>query len=423
MFMRVPQLQGGILHPGPVERDVEAAALAPSQSTPHSSRRLTYVKTLATRWKEKIGLFFLFVLAIVGLVGNLLTPRLLVENRFLRHRILLAGHPVIGACTQIREAVPFFIGEDGVIPLTLERSWTLRFRESIVLEKLANLSHLIPSEVYCICLGDLGVGIDKRMRRASSVHGLKMLLEWPVLALSAPRTEVESGRVVLIPDFEAMEGHKRLFDQVDHAKAPAFRERLSRIHWRGSTTGLHYATVEDFRRSTRVRFMDYVNEHEEVRRVSDVGFTAYVQFATPELKATFASRYPLVPGKSVSEAVKNKYLLDLDGNANAYSRLAWSLYSGSLVLKVRSEFMQWFYPKLKDGVNYLSINEDFSNLKERFDWAEANPDLAETITRNARELVKEVFSSEAIDAAIVEAFRKAADSSRMLRINEGRHPG
>jgi len=411
------KVNDGIAPPSPAERDLEAAARqsAPNDTSPQR-------ESLTKSWKERIGLCLLFLLAVAGLVGNLLIPSLLVEKRFLRQRILLAGHPAIEACKQVSEALPFFIGEDGIIPLTSERSWAIHIRENIVLERLARLLHLIPSEIYCISLGDLGGGVDERPRRASE-HGTNLGVKWPVLALSAPRTEVESGRVVLFPDFEAMRGYNYYFEQVDQANMPAFRERLSRIHWRGSTTGGSYATVDDFRRSTRVRFIDYVNEHEEIKRISDVGFTAYVQFATPEIEATFARRYPLAPGIGVSRAVENKYLMDLDGNANAYSRLAWSLYSGSLVLKVRSEFMQWFYPKLKDGVNYLSINEDFSNLKERFDWAEANPDLAETITRNARELVKEVFSSEAIDAAIVEAFRKAANSSRLLRTSEyGRAP-
>ena len=103
-----------------------------------------------------------------------------------------------------------------------------------------------------------------------------------------------------------------------------------------------------------------------------------------------------------------KYLLDVDGHANTYSRCRWILLSNSVLLKVGSSYSQWYYRAMKPWVHYVPVREDLSDLQEALDRCIANDDLAYEIANRGRTLGSEIFSSHAVENYIVQLLREYA---------------
>lgn len=51
-----------------------------------------------------------------------------------------------------------------------------------------------------------------------------------------------------------------------------------------------------------------------------------------------------------------KYLISLDGTQAAWGRVAWILFSNSLLIKDDSTKEQWFYPLFKDKENVMMVD-------------------------------------------------------------------
>jgi hypothetical protein len=92
-----------------------------------------------------------------------------------------------------------------------------------------------------------------------------------------------------------------------------------------------------------------------------------------------------------ADMIKYKYLLDIDGNASTWDATAWKLNSGSVILKVDSEWNQWFYDLYKPWTHYVPVKDDFSNLQEQYAWCEQNQDECRKMIKNCKELFQQAY--------------------------------
>jgi hypothetical protein len=253
-------------------------------------------------------------------------------------------------------------------------------RLKIVLSTLKKLTlsvrHKLPKGDYIISLHD----------------GIRSKYPWPVLAFASTEELINDGHVVLIPDPESLSGYSSIFREADKGSYNApWSNKISKVFWRGSATGAGPEN-NDLNGTARLRLLNYANKYD----FTDVGFTFYTLQHNPNFKELLASTHSLVPRVSIAESIKYKYLIDVDGNSCTYSRMAWILYSNSILMKHASSYKQWYYDKMLPNVHYLPISEDFSNLKEQYLWAEDNPDKAQAIAENGRIFAKRVFNDKSI---------------------------
>ena len=98
---------------------------------------------------------------------------------------------------------------------------------------------------------------------------------------------------------------------------------------------------------------------------------------------------------NLEEQSKQKYIIHIDGNVNAY-RLLTSFSTGSLVLRVKSNYTSWFehliepfdYQKRREEDDpikghYIWINDDLSNFEEVVRWCLRNDKICEQIALNS----------------------------------------
>jgi len=91
-----------------------------------------------------------------------------------------------------------------------------------------------------------------------------------------------------------------------------------------------------------------------------------------------------------------RYILHVDGNVNAY-RLLNTMTTGSLVLRVTSDYTSWAERYLQAGVHYLAVERDLSNLDTLLAYCEKNQDKCKEIAENARVLARKMLTREFIE--------------------------
>jgi len=200
------------------------------------------------------------------------------------------------------------------------------------------------------------------------------------------------GNFVLMPDFKALCGYKKLRQQILDAN-PKFDwiKKKEQAFWRGSTTSGFFENNnwDQFCRGKLV--LASLSQPKQL----DARFTSVVQ-STPEVPALMKKKGMI--GKCVEKAdhLNYKYLVDVDGNSCTYERCFWLLLSNSLVLKQITPNVQWYYGGLKPYIHYLPLKEDLSDLFEKIAWAKAHDEEAKAMARESTEFVKENLSAESI---------------------------
>lgn len=91
------------------------------------------------------------------------------------------------------------------------------------------------------------------------------------------------------------------------------------------------------------------------------------------------------------DLVKFKYILDIDGMAATWDATAWKMNSGSVLFKTDSCWKQWFYDDFEPWKNYIPIRDDFSDIDEKFEWCESNPEECQKIIENNLNLFQKVY--------------------------------
>jgi hypothetical protein len=71
---------------------------------------------------------------------------------------------------------------------------------------------------------------------------------------------------------------------------------------------------------------------------------------------------------TLKEQSRFKYIVHIDGNVNAY-RLLTTMKTGSVILRVVSEYTSWADKYLKPDVHYVGVRADLTDLEERLNGA------------------------------------------------------
>ncbi|EJN3800955.1 glycosyl transferase family 90 [Vibrio alginolyticus] len=92
---------------------------------------------------------------------------------------------------------------------------------------------------------------------------------------------------------------------------------------------------------------------------------------------------------SIEEQLQYKFLLCIEGNDVA-TNLKWAMSSNSLVIMSKPKYETWFMEgKLKAGVHYVEVKDDYSDLPEKMDYYLANEQEALAIIENAHQWVEQ----------------------------------
>ena len=100
----------------------------------------------------------------------------------------------------------------------------------------------------------------------------------------------------------------------------------------------------------------------------------------------------------IFDTIQYKYLISVDGMGSAWGRVPWILKSNSVLLKHKSNKVQWFYNDLKEGVHYkeIPLNLFDDGLLKLVDYLRVHDDEAKQIADNGTKFFNAHFSLESL---------------------------
>lgn len=110
---------------------------------------------------------------------------------------------------------------------------------------------------------------------------------------------------------------------------------------------------------------------------------------------------------SLDELSQYKYHIDLGGGGGTtWSGTLEKLALPGLLFHHVTPMKDYFHDDLKAWEHYIPVKEDLSDLKEKFDWAEANQEEARRIAQRSTEWVKVSFGEEGFESTFSKFYRE-----------------
>jgi hypothetical protein len=206
--------------------------------------------------------------------------------------------------------------------------------------------------------------------------GLNSKEDIPVFAMC----KMDSDRIILLPDYEALGTRFQVLKGVDITKIKfPWEEKMSQLIWRGSTAQLFVRILE--RHLPRLSRLKLCELSEMYPELIDAKYTIFTQGGE---KIPYLKKFQ---GDTISfkDQMYYKYHILIDGNVCPYTKSGWKFFTNSLIFKPHSKWVQWYYGDLKPYVHYVPVKEDLSDLVEKLHWAQGNDAEAKKIATNCRE--------------------------------------
>lgn len=120
-----------------------------------------------------------------------------------------------------------------------------------------------------------------------------------------------------------------------------------------------------------------------------------------------------------------KYQIDLGGGGGTtWTGTMQKLSMPGLLFHHLTPTKDYFHDWMQPWIHYVPVAEDLHDLREKFDWAEANPQAAKMISANASEMMRHLGTPEGLDEiyqqAIAEPVRRMIEAYLPVSIS---HPG
>jgi hypothetical protein len=103
----------------------------------------------------------------------------------------------------------------------------------------------------------------------------------------------------------------------------------------------------------------------------------------------------------ITDQSKYKYIINVDGNVAAF-RLLKSMLTGSLILRVKSEYTIWADHLLQEGKHYVSVASDLSDLNSVLDWCDQNDSKCKKIAEQGKRFAEKVLTKEFLQKYFIE---------------------
>lgn len=216
----------------------------------------------------------------------------------------------------------------------------------------------------------------------------------PILSLSGRQKHID----IPIPNFDDIEyvyDEKKIKKNMHDQFITSWdKKTIHKAVFRGGPTGCGYTPKTNMRlKLYNLSQLDEFKDHLDVGIIGKKGTIDTHSVRLDPIYGLGMLNTDIKPSNRLDmvEQSHYKYIIHIDGNVNAY-RLLYTMLTGSLILRVESDYLSWAEEYLKRDVHYKSIKSDLSNLKEVLDWCDQNQEICKQIASNAIKIVKILLS-------------------------------
>jgi len=214
----------------------------------------------------------------------------------------------------------------------------------------------------------------------------------PILSFSKPASD-ENPLLIPDPYYLSNFGYRDNFATIDRLLAEIPRaQRLPVAYWRGSSTGVPTITGDTWRENPRVKLCLLAKHFPELLSAK---ITRVVQAGANSVANELDFQSISAEWEPMTNNLLYRYGIDIDGNCCAWGFFQ-KMYMDLAILKVKSDWMQWYYPLLEDGVHIISVDASLENLQESLLRLRADEALGDRIAANAHDLARELDYAQAV---------------------------
>lgn len=186
---------------------------------------------------------------------------------------------------------------------------------------------------------------------------------------------------------------------------PSWSAKSDIAVWRGSTTGGIW-TEPGWRNLTRAKLSRLCNVRPDL---CDAKINGYVQ-GGESIQSVIENELGTAPRMKIEEMCAHKYIIVVDGNGPASSRLVSLLTHCHSVLLVQETQVRLFWMAgFQPFVHYIPVAASLDNLLEQIEWARANDDAARQIAENAHEFALKHINDAFVSHYVIELLRAYAE--------------
>jgi hypothetical protein len=194
----------------------------------------------------------------------------------------------------------------------------------------------------------------------------------------------KDSKCILIPDLYSMNNYGGKISKRDNIP---FSKKINESLFIGATTGSNNPEKND-----RLKLCNYALNNKNIK--------AYINTLCQIPEVKIAKTYPkyksfLHSSLSIETQIKNKYLINIDGNTCAWDRLPWILNSNSICFKKKSNNKCWYYDLLENNKHYVEFEEP-NNITEIMNNLNSNQNRCINIIKNANLFVDEYLNEDAL---------------------------
>ncbi|XJO74943.1 hypothetical protein BDV3_005693 [Batrachochytrium dendrobatidis] len=169
-----------------------------------------------------------------------------------------------------------------------------------------------------------------------------------------------------------------------------WKSRTEKAYWRGSTTGGSNSHGK-WHNYHRIRLARLAVQNSNILDVALSDTTQCLEQDCIDIRNEFK-----VAGKEPFDKIYTyKYALDVDGNTFS-GRFFRLLESEALVFKM-TIFNEYFEKWIVPWEHYIPIEVDFSDLKQKIEWAKNNDDRARRIAENGRRFAERILNKSQME--------------------------
>jgi hypothetical protein len=120
---------------------------------------------------------------------------------------------------------------------------------------------------------------------------------------------------------------------------------------------------------------------------------------------------------TMADQSQYKYIVHVDGNVNAYRLLA-TMLTGSLILRVTSQYTSWVDHMLEHMVHYVPVKADLSDLLDVIRWCERNDDKCKEIAQNGMNFARSILNKTYIQSYMKNALWSLSEGRPVTILGE-----
>ncbi|KAJ6598627.1 glycosyl transferase family 90-domain-containing protein [Mycena sp. CBHHK59/15] len=173
-----------------------------------------------------------------------------------------------------------------------------------------------------------------------------------------------------------------------------WEDKKPQIYWRGMSNG-GMIMGQNYHHFARFKLADLARNHSDLMDISITRFAETLCEEGCDREAVIAEYNITGSSELREEMYRYKYAIDVDGTTFS-GRYLGLLRSGSLVFK-STLFEEYFNDWLTPYEHYIPVLPDLSDLIDKIEWANANPEEAWRIQKRGWEVARRVITDDQND--------------------------